>query len=139
MNGFYPLPSEEEGILYARYLVGRVPPSGVLQRWAEARILLFDSPPDAADAALLSFVSRHAWSLGPLEAACAWLRPQSEMRRRLLVMAALLEAAPEGADDFLPRQTDLLTVPKLALLGLAAGVRTLAGFLLWPLVGRERS
>jgi hypothetical protein len=122
----------------ARYLVGRRPSAALLARCDEAAGHLFSPPADPADAALLAFVRRHPWSLGPLDAAAALARPRGELRSRFLVVAAVLEASPEGAADFLPAEGDLSVVWRLPLLGAAAVLRTLAGLLLWPFAVRSR-
>ncbi len=121
----------------ARYLVGRTPSPEVLARCEEAIRQRIPAPSDPSDRALWAFVRRHPWSLGPLDAAAALLRPQGYLRSRLLVMAAVLEASPEGAADFLPVDGGLRTVARLPVLGLVAVLRTIAGLVLWPLAVRR--
>jgi hypothetical protein len=78
--------------------------------------------------------------VGPLDAAAALLDPGGQLRSRVLVMAALLEATTAHADDFLPRT---LSVPallwRLAVSGTLAVAHALLGVLLWPLAGRSRA
>ncbi len=91
-----------EARLFSRYLLRRDPPPEMIGRYQAACARLFPTPPEAEAAAVLSFVSRHAWALGPIDAVLAWREPEHDLRRRLLVMSAILEASPRFADLFLP-------------------------------------
>jgi hypothetical protein len=46
--------------------------------------------------------------LGPLDAGAALLDPDHQLRRRLVLMTAILETTPENCDLFLPRDHTLL-------------------------------
>jgi hypothetical protein len=61
---------------------------------------------------LIAFALVHPWALGCLDAASGVLGPEGRLRGKLLLMAAILEASPEFADEFLPRST---SVPGLVL------------------------
>lgn len=101
--------------------------------------MLWPEGPAGADANRLGFVRRHPWSLGPLDAAAALLDPSGQLRSRVLVMAALLEATTSHADDFLPRAFALPALfLRLAASGSAAVAAALVGVLLWPWAGRPR-
>jgi hypothetical protein len=83
------------------------------------------------DAAVLAWVRRHPWSLGPLDAACGLVRPGGTLRNRVLLMAAVLEASPEFADDFLPRHLGpLALVARVAVAGMVAVANALGGLVL---------
>jgi hypothetical protein len=121
-----------EARLFARYLLGRTPPQELLDRYVEASHVLFDAPPDPADAALRRFVRRHPWSTGFLDAAAALLRPAGQFRGRLLVMVAILETSPLYAEEFLPRPSSAALLPlRLAAAGTRAVARALVGLLLY--------
>lgn len=105
----------------ARYLVGRPCPADVADRYMRAvnELNLAFSPVEAA-------IWNTACALGPLlaclDAGVALWNRNGAIRRRLLVMFALLEATPENTDRFLfsPR-------------GVVAHVGTLIGLLLAPI------
>jgi len=105
----------------ARYLVGRPCPADVADRSMRAvnELNLAFSPVEAA-------IWNTACALGPLlaclDAGVALWNRNGAIRRRLLVMFALLEATPENTDRFLfsPR-------------GVVAHVGTLIGLLLAPI------
>jgi hypothetical protein len=124
----------DEARLFARHLVRRDPEAALVARYGEACARLFPAAPDATDGALLAFVRAHPWSLGPLDAALALLRPASLLRARLLVMAAILETTPVHAADFLPRPTKLRPLAwRLLVLGVVAVAQVLVGAALYPI------
>jgi hypothetical protein len=118
----------DEARIFCRFLVGREVPEALVDRYESACARLFPDPPDAVDAALLDFVRRHPWSVGALDAATGFLRRESRLRARLLVMAAVLEATPTFADEFLPRSAGRGAVlGRLVAIGCAAVARLLLG------------
>jgi hypothetical protein len=132
-------PLEDEARLFTRHLVRRDPSPALVARYHAACVRLFPDAPDATDVALLAFVHAHPWSIGPLDGALALLRPQSLLRARLLVMAAILETTPAHAADFLPRPTRLGPLAwRLSVLGVVAVVQVLVGAVLYP-IARGRS
>jgi hypothetical protein len=125
---------DEEAAIFARYLVRNAAPADVVERYRDAVARLFPDPDGPRDRALLSFVRRHPWSVGCLDAAAALVARDSRLRQRLLVMAALLETTPEGAAEFLPREPGWGTLAlRLPLIGLGAAARVLLGLALLPI------
>jgi len=87
-----------ECTLLTRYLIGQNPPQELVDRYAAAnRILL----PDQAISGELGFVHRHPSSLPLIDAAAGLLMPESIVRKKALLMTAILEATPAYADYFL--------------------------------------
>ena len=110
-----------EGRRFGRYLTGREPGPAIVERYVRACRTLFATPPVPGDAAVLAFARRHPWSIGLLDAAAALRRPSGALRGRLLVMAAILEATPEFAEDFLPRHLGpVALVVRVASAGIVA-------------------
>jgi len=95
--------ARDEAALFSRYLLRTDPAPDVVERYADACDRLFPGPPSAADGALVAYARRHPRLLPSLDAAAAILRPGALLRRKILVMAAILEATPGGAEHFLPR------------------------------------
>jgi hypothetical protein len=128
---------EGEARLFARYLVGVVPAEGLIARYAHACRILFPEPGSPRDEALLAFARRHSWSVSFLDAACGLLWRGARMREKVLVMAAVLEASPDFAEEFLPRTVGPLALfVQLAAVGIVAVGRAVAGLLLLPLAMR---
>lgn len=124
--------ADAEGRAFGRHVVGTEPPAALLERYRDACGRLFPDPPDAVDAVLVGFAAHHPWSVGPLDAATALLRPQSRLREKLLVMSAVLEATPRFADEFLPRPSGRVAVlGRLVAIGLAALGRVVVGMVLF--------
>jgi hypothetical protein len=128
---------EGEARLLSRYLVGAVPAEGLVARYVEACHTLFPAQGSPRDEALLAFVRRHPWSVSLLDAACGLLWRGARLREKVLVMAAVLEASPDFAEEFLPRTAGPLALfVQLAGIGLVAVGRAVAGLLLLPLAMR---
>jgi hypothetical protein len=128
-----------EGRMFARYLVGQRPPDEVVARYVDASRTLFPAPA-AADLAIGDFARRPPRSVGFPDAAAGFLRPGSLLRSKGLVMAAILEASPEHADDFLPRPVHPLRLGlELAWHGTVAGARVLVGAVVWTAAARSRA
>jgi hypothetical protein len=127
-----------EAIAFGRYLVDREPTAELVERYCQANAELFaHEPPDPA----ATYAREHPWAIAMLDAAAglAGMRgAPSLLRKKLLVMTAILETTPEYVDRTEPTSASL---PELALrLGLA-GARTAlnaaAGLALLAMVKRR--
>jgi hypothetical protein len=126
-----------EGRIFGRYLVGRDPSPAHVERYAAASRTHFPEPLAPRDAAVLAWVRRHPWSIGPLDAACGLAQPGGALRNRVLLMAAVLEASPEFADDFLPHHLGPLALAaRVGIAGVVAVANALGGLLLLKLAVR---
>jgi len=120
-----------EGRLIGRYLTGADLPDELVARYVEASRTLFPDGPSTADATVLEFVRRHPWSLPPLESALGLLRPSALLRRKIVVMMAILETEPRFADRFDPVCPGPIGVLwRLCGLGLSSATKLGAGSLL---------
>lgn len=127
-----------EAHVFARYLVGRTPPAGAVARYRDARRAIWGD--GAAADPVLAFARRHPWSVAPLDAVSCLLEPGGTLHAAILTMAAILEASPQFADDFLPRsvsRAELLW--RVLAAGTVTAVEVLAGVLLLPLARRART
>jgi len=126
--------SQAEARLFSRYLLGRDPAPEVSARYADACGALFGDEPDPRDAAVVAFARAHAWSLPFLDAACGLLDPRALLRRKLLLVLALMETVPENADAFLARPSGRpRLVMRLAGQGVVSVAKLAGGLLLLPL------
>ena len=103
----------DEAVRFGRYLVGAAPSEELAERYERAHAHVLREPPTRADEAVLAFVRAHPWSLPLLDAGTALVRGAPLLRRKLLVMMAILEATPEHAERTLP--VDAVPLPRLAL------------------------
>ncbi len=130
---------QAEARLFSRYLLGRDPDPEVSARYADACGSLFGDESDARDAAVVAFARGHAWSLPFLDAACGLLDSRALLRRKLLLMLALLETVPGNADLFLARPTGRSAlIARLAGHGLTSALKMAGGLLILP-VARWRA
>ena len=124
---------EREARRIGRYLVGGDLPQELVERYQAANLALFPETPSETDGAILEFVRRHPWSLPPLESALGLIRPDALLRRKLVVMTAILETEPRFAGDFealAPGRAG--AVVRLMGLGLSSAAKVAAGILLYP-------
>jgi hypothetical protein len=108
-----------EARLFGRYLVDREPSTELVERYVRANEVLGLG----VDGDLLEFARAHPWSIGMLDAAAGVLGGSSLLRKKLLVMTAIVETTPELVDRTEPRAVGL---PRLALRVGVAGARTVA-------------
>jgi hypothetical protein len=92
-----------------------------IDRYIEAHNHVFTGPQPLRDLAIVHFAASHAWLLPALDAAAAFKFPNSLLHKKALLMAAILEASPCYADDFLPRRCGW---PSLVILTARLGIGT---------------
>jgi hypothetical protein len=85
--------------LFGTYVLGRAIDRRSAQLYEQAERALGYG----ADDALVRLVRRHPRLLRPIDTLLAVLRPDALLRKKLLLMAAILETQPQYAADFLPR------------------------------------
>lgn len=124
----------EEAQLFARYLLEVDLDPTICDRYISAVRARFASGHDGD----LAFVRKHRWALPLIDAAAAVFRPRSQVRRRVFLMAALLETSPRHAAFFLaPPPPRGALVFGLVTRGITSGAKLLAGSLLLPFIRRH--
>lgn len=131
----------EEGALLARYLLGGAEPGPeAIERYTQACEKLFSGHCEPGDLAVLRFARRRRWALPLLDAAAGVFEPHALLRKKLLLMLAILETMPAHLGHFMPRACPARTRWRL-LAGIgwrAAGclLQAVAGAALYPLAKR---
>jgi hypothetical protein len=133
----------EEGALLARYLLGGDEPGPEpLERYARACEKLFSGPYEPGDLAVLRLARHHRWTLPLLDAAAGVFEPHALLRKKLLLMLAILETMPAHLEHFTPRAWPARARWRLlAGIGMrAAGclLQAAAGAALYPLARRAK-
>lgn len=105
-------------MVFGRYLLGSEPDAVLVERFCAANAELFA---DVADDPLVAYARTHPWAIAMLDAASALLDPTCLLRKKLLVMTAIVETTPALVDRTAQRAVSL---PQLALRVGAAGART---------------
>jgi hypothetical protein len=129
-----------EGALFARYLRGKPASQTALERYEAGCEALFAEPPSPEDEAISRFLERHPWTLPWLDAATALLRPQALLRKKLLLLLAILETLPENAQWCEPHPSHrALALARLCLWGATSALKAAGGAVLLPFALRTRS
>ena len=92
---------EHEAVILARYLIKRSPTRQVVELYSDA-IGILNLSLDEREKKLWNFVLRRPWFLKFLDAGLAMNFPGSVLRRRILVMFAILETQAEYYSLFQP-------------------------------------
>ncbi len=117
-----------EAEIFSKYLVGEVAPERFLSRYEAAHEKISFSSATKLDRQILGLVTKVSLLLPFLDAACGVSMPGALIRRKLLLMAAILEASPRYAPYFLPESQSF---PRLMLslfrLGVFTGLKLIIG------------
>ena len=124
---------EAEARAVGRYIAGRPIDEECRRRYARA-VVAGVAPLDDRNDRLLRRAIAHSWLLGLLDANAAIRHPSSPLRRRFLLMFAILETSPEYCDLFVPRDLTWRDAFSLAWTGARGIGRGIAGVLLSPLL-----
>jgi hypothetical protein len=104
------------------------PPEELIARYVAASEEIFPPLPTADGAALLAFVDRHPGTLPFVDAAAGVLRPGSLLRKKILLMAAILEASVHHTREFLaPPPGRGRTLLALSWYAFSAGIKFAIG------------
>jgi len=129
-----------EAMWFARYLIDAVPSEALIERYVRANAKVLHEAPTARDEAVLAFVHAHPWSLGWLDAGTAFTRGAPLLRKKLVVMMAILETTPAHVDATAP--VDDVGIPqlvwRLGRAGAKAAVKLVGGSVLATLLTARR-
>jgi len=126
-------PSEKEARLFCRYLIKKTPSDFATILYSKA---IEDNSIEVndTDRKILQFAIDHPWSLRLLDSGAAIAMPQSELRRRLYTMFAILESTPEYADSFLTVDRSVFYLATIFFSGLRALLFALGGIILIKII-----
>ena len=122
---------EKEATLFSSYLVSREASPQAVRLYANA---MNNSEPSDSDKKILHFMTKHKSSIGFIDAGLVITNPTSEVRRRLYVMTAILEASTEHQDLFLPKKRSPWYVFAVMYTGIRAVMKAIFGILLLKVV-----
>ncbi|MFZ5622805.1 MAG: hypothetical protein ACOY71_00060 [Gemmatimonadota bacterium] len=107
----------QEADAFCRALVDRAPSDYVLRKYVEGHQSLPDQPVDPLDRHLLAIAQRGPFAARQADAYARFARPAGLLRRKLILLVAILESAPDTAAEL--NQADdagpLITLARLAV------------------------
>ncbi len=128
----------EEGRALGAFIIGAPVDAEFVDRYAAAHAHLFREPPGPGEAAVLALAIRRPLLLPFLAAASGLIRRESLLHKKSLLMAAILEASPRYADEFLPRPTRPFRLAIiLAWTGLVTALQVAIGLPILLLLGKR--
>ena len=128
-----------EARVLGRFVLGRDPEAEFAERYAAAHDHLFKELIPPGDRSVVAFAMRMPVLVPCVDAAAALFRPGSLLHRKALLMAAILEASPKYAEEFLPRTKGMSGLAWLVLwTGVVSAVQIAIGAPVIFIVGRRR-
>ena len=128
-----------EARLFSNYLINREPEGDIIARYIDANLKLGTDAVSDNDAGILRYCMSHKWSVSLLDAATGLLHPRSVLRKKIYIMAALLEASTKYTECFLPGdQSVIAAIIEIMSAGMFACIKILLGVpLYYVLRGRS--
>jgi nucleoside-diphosphate-sugar epimerase len=117
-----------ECMVFARYLIGQGPPQELVERYIVANRILLGEEESGPEEHELRFVRLNPSALPFIDAAAGLLKPESLLRKKLLVMTAILEATPIYTGSFLRKPgRPLALIGKLLWQGVLSAAKITLG------------
>lgn len=130
---------KQESIIFSQYLIGKFPPDELITRYIQGNQTLFLCEPTKGEASLLNFCRKNEWSVSFLDGGAGFLASENLLRKKILLMSAVLETSPKFADDFLPKPVRWSNLIFQSMVGgLGTFVSLLFGVPLYFLLGGNR-
>ena len=104
-----------ESVLISKYLIDCIPPKELTERYVNANLILLGNQDHVMKNPELRFIYRYPFVLPFIDAAAGILSPNSIIRKKILIMSAIIEATPTFSDFFLRKPDPLLKL--LIILG----------------------
>lgn len=118
----------QQASMLGHLLVGQEPPAQAVELYQQAQALLPPCLPK--EQALLDLMVDRPWLAGWVDGGLALSQPHHSVRRRILVMLAILECQPSLAPLFLPAAPVRFEIVTVLVAGVRAAVRAVVGAVL---------
>lgn len=125
---------KQEAITFGKYLLSGETPD-------EKSIALYEAAHGhknlsvlAAEQKLFDFAVRNRWALGAIDGALAFKNPDHIVRRKLLLMSAILESRPKYAELFIPKKRSVFYLIAFGWIGFRAICKAIFGRVLLAFV-----
>jgi hypothetical protein len=121
---------DDQAIILTRKFVKDQPSREIVELYSKIIKKSVVSEISLKDKRILRFGFNHPWLLPVLDAGLVLVRPRSELRYRIYIMFAILEATPKYSDKFLAKKHSPFYILYIFLVGIRAALRTFLGVLL---------
>jgi hypothetical protein len=129
---------EKEASVFTRYLLDCEPPPDMVESYISANRHLGVNAATAADEHILNFSVSHPWSIPYLDAATGISMNDSLLRKKIYIMAAVLEASPRYSESYLPEPlSPFMFFPRLVASGLKACIKIIIGIPMLMLIRKR--
>lgn len=124
---------QDQGAILGRFIIGVPVEPQFIDRYVLAHEHVSTEQSAPADAAILTLAMKRPILLPFLAAAASLVRRDSLLHKKSLLMAAILEASPTYADEFLPRPMGMFRLTStLVVTGIVTAFQAAVGLpLLW--------
>lgn len=119
----------DQADVFSQYLIGRVASPKLRSLYIES-IKSSGGEVSPKDTKLINLATNQPWLLGLLDGGLALVQPNSELRRRLYIMFAILEASTEHHDKFLPQKHSPFYFILIGLVGIRSVLKAVFGVVL---------
>jgi len=115
--------------MFSHYLLDSTPPKEFVERYINANhALKVMNVVNKSDVKILEYARNHPWSIPFLDAASGILQPNTSLRKKIYIMAAVIEASPKYAEDFLPQNLSPLRLfTQLVINGFTGVIKVIFG------------
>ena len=117
---------EFEAKILSRYLIKRWPTQQAVSLYADA-IKKLELSTTSQETKVWDFALKHSWCIGLIDAGLAISSPNNNLRKRILIMLAILETQIEYHPFFLPMQRHRMYVLIIPYLLVKATFKMFAG------------
>lgn len=121
---------KQEAIVFGKYLLGGETPDDKSIALYEAAHQHKKIEASEKEKKLLAFAVKNRWALGAIDGALAFKNPDHVIRKKLLVMSAVLECRPQYAKLFIPEKRNFLYVFVFGWIGVRAICKAIFGRML---------
>jgi hypothetical protein len=126
----------QEAQVYGKYFLHKLPNEQTIEIYAQTNPHKTSSA-SSNDQKIIHFALHHPWSIGFLDAAQALVKSDSELRKRLYFMFAILESRPEYCSLFLPTKRNWLYLFFIFYSGARSVFKAFFGILLLKIITRH--
>jgi hypothetical protein len=125
---------KQEAITFGKYLLSGETPDEKSIALYEAAHQYKKIDVSTAEKKLFEFALKNRWAIGAIDGALAFKNPEHVIRKKLLVMSAVLECRPQYAELFIPKKRSFFYLFVFGWIGFRAICKAAFGRILLTVV-----